>query len=122
MDLQTNGLLFLLGRLLIMLRHAAEVHLDVRVNKVRVVNHVAGFEAPFVMAQVPAVELMKSPARQPIWSADTSRFVVLRKMAHNWVMLKSGLLLTGVSHWRRTVVPGPLVIKTIDYRIASLGN
>jgi len=50
MDLKANGLLFLLERLLVMLRHAAEVYLDARVDEVRVVNHVALLEAPFMVA------------------------------------------------------------------------
>ena len=40
MNLQANALLFFLCRL-IMLRYTAEVHLDMGVNEVRVVNHVA---------------------------------------------------------------------------------
>jgi len=70
---------------------------------------------------VPTVKLVESPASQPIRCADTCRFFILSKMAHNWEVLKASLLLAGVSHWWRTVEPGLLVIKTIDYRIASLG-
>lgn len=50
MDLKANGLLFLFKRLLVMVRLVAEVHLDARVDEVRVVNHVALLKAPFMVA------------------------------------------------------------------------
>lgn len=68
------------------------------------------------------MKLVESPAGQPVRCADACRIFILRKMAHNWVVLTASLLLAGVSHWWWTVERGLLVIETIDYRIASLGN
>lgn len=105
-----------------MLWHATEVHFDVGVYEVRVVNHVARLEAPLVVTHVPAVELVKSAPSQPICGANSCAFILLHKMAHYWEMLKACLLLASVRHRRRSEVAWLLVIKTIDHWIASLGN